>query len=837
MDDAADADASREGLPSFGQLAAAERSLLPPAETGGPETRNTIFPAGSTIFPAGSAALDDSEPYLNSGPEAATEDAAAENVLAGPGGQHVAHPTASEAALAEPFETIFHHDPNAPPENELHATPDAPPASGEVAIEVIPRDETPTEQEAVRAMELAQASGWPTASTLCRQLDDLAVGAESPARAWAQRAKRSLEQLDSIDELGDPRAGGPLASLRALAAESEELAAKIEDRRLRSMLLRAGYGIARRTVIWEKVHEIVTALLAPPAPAAELRVQTQRALAAVEAVLAEQKTSREWRRYLLLDAMRDCLARAGDPSVDPDALVLSRRSLLRIENPAASEEQREFLRQPAIFAYDRALRRLNQRQIDFPELLARIEHYEAQSSEAAANELAEAWRALAYSPHPQHIQLAKRLDVHYRNANIRLTLSEGLLSRLAPAQPDLEEPVAEYILGARVRGRSRVQTQVSVQLIPDPTQLQLGLEASGDIASRTASRVGPVTFFSRSRSNFVARKLLLVGTDGVRVTRARAVANTASALTSLATEYDDMPLLGSIVRNSAKSQHDEQRYLANQEVESRIARRSAARFDEAIHAELTKAENRFVERILTPLIELGLDPGPTDLHTTEDQMVVRYRLAGYDQLAAQTPRPTPPPGSVASLQAHESSLNNVLDHIELAGKQFSIHELYAEIGEALQGKAWTPPEDVPHDVLIRFAESEPVRVRFREGAAELTIRLGELRQGSHQWENFDVMVTFQPTVQGLRVGMVREGVIKLAGERLRMRDQIALRGVFSKVFAKGKAIEIVSESAARDARFDGLAISQVVLVDGWLGVAARDTVEMTAAKPQPTRRE
>ena len=57
-------------------------------------------------------------------------------------------------------------------------------------------------------------------------------------------------------------------------------------------------------------------------------------------------------------------------------------------------------------------------------------------------------------------------------------------------------------------------------------------------------------------------------------------------------------------------------------------------------------------------------------------MNVRLRLASDHQLSGHTPRPRAMAGSLASLQVHESLLNNVLEQLRLEGRtmtEFVLH--------------------------------------------------------------------------------------------------------------------------------------------------------------------
>ena len=64
----------------------------------------------------------------------------------------------------------------------------------------------------------------------------------------------------------------------------------------------------------------------------------------------------------------------------------------------------------------------------------------------------------------------------------------------------------------------------------------------------------------------------------------------------------------------------------------------------------------------------------------------------------------------------------------------------------------------------------------------------------------------------------RDGVIRLVGH-VPVGSQVALRGVFSKIFPKEFRKELVPEKVLADERFAALGFNQCVLQDGWLSLS------------------
>ena len=197
-------------------------------------------------------------------------------------------------------------------------------------------------------------------------------------------------------------------------------------------------------------------------------------------------------------------------------------------------------------------------------------------------------------------------------------------------------------MGGRVHGRSRVSTRLRLVLLPDRDRWRMGLEARGNVDSKTQTQRGPARFHNAGRSRYLARKLLLIDQRGVHTEDAEAAATSNADLTHLETDVDGVPLVNLLVRSIAKQQYDRQANEAVSEAEGLVANRAESRLDKEVDQTLRNATNKFRNHIWKPLQNLGLDPEAVDMQTTEDRLIARYRLASSEQVGAFTPRPQAP---------------------------------------------------------------------------------------------------------------------------------------------------------------------------------------------------
>jgi hypothetical protein len=397
--------------------------------------------------------------------------------------------------------------------------------------------------------------------------------------------------------------------------------------------------------------------------------------------------------------------------------------------------------------------------------------------------------------------------------------------------------VNDRILGVPVWGRSKTLSRMYLRLIPDPQNIRLGAEAWGYISARTTAASGPAQVFNKGRTDFVVQKLFLIDHEGVKSKKTQVEARSASNLMGVETDYDGVPVLGPLARNMARRQHDERRGAALRETERKVEVEARRRFDAQILPPLQKTIEDFQKQFWLPLENLGLEPTPVALSTTKHRITSRLRVGHSGQLAAHTARPRAPSNSLASMQIHESLLNNGLHQLNLDGKTYSLHELYKVVARRIDRPADKVPDTMPDNVFVSFAPHDSIRVRCDDGRVVLTLALAKVERGKYRWTNLTVRASYQPQSSGLNVKLQRQGSIELTGRRLRTRDQVALRGVFSKLLSKSHEWEMLPQNLVTDPRLADLAVSQAKITDGWIGIAIAPEQRATPSVPATAKPE
>ena len=465
-------------------------------------------------------------------------------------------------------------------------------------------------------------------------------------------------------------------------------------------------------------------------------------------------------------------------------------------------------------------------------LLAALEAFESAPQAANATAVRVAQAAVAATPTASAQSVARAVHDHYLAPNVRIAVHQDFVTRLLPESTVTTGPLQDFVLGRKVRGTRTVEQSTAVRFVPDTSSIRLELLINGEVASRTVTEAGPVAIHSRGAATFIVRKPITLSASGLAFNAAVGTASNQSQLADIETSFDAVPIMGSIVRNIARSQHDESRAEATREVNDRIITRACREVDAQAEPRFAEMADRMRNKVWQPLVGLGLEPTPMALETTPTQATVRLRLAGEGQLGAHTPRPRAPDEALLSLQVHESSVNNASERLGLAGRTMSLEALITLICERL-GIPPRIPDDLPEGVSITFAAEEPLRVECRDGLVHLRVKLDALESGRRNWYDIVARVAYRPAGSGAQVVLEREGPVQLGGPGHQGRMEIALRTVFGKVFAKERPVKILPDTIAMHPRLADARAVQATCAEGWFALALAATTQAEAPAGQP----
>ena len=271
------------------------------------------------------------------------------------------------------------------------------------------------------------------------------------------------------------------------------------------------------------------------------------------------------------------------------------------------------------------------------------------------------------------------------------------MKRLVPKLPAMAQPVSENVKGALVSGNSQIFSEVDVHLVPDPEKLNFNLQTQGQVLSDTMARVKSVRIFNQGMAWYNINKPIIVDRNGIDASqKAFSSTKVRQVLVDIQSNVDNVPVVGSLVRRITENRVREESPESNQIFRRKVAREAEERVEEILQKQIAKVEASAEQSLRQPLFALDLDPEPVQLATTADQIIMRFRLAGRDQMAANTARPQEAEGSLISFQIHQSLMNNVIERMGLNGNSFDQKEL-AEHFKKILG-------DDPEGTSVRLAD-------------------------------------------------------------------------------------------------------------------------------------
>jgi hypothetical protein len=455
---------------------------------------------------------------------------------------------------------------------------------------------------------------------------------------------------------------------------------------------------------------------------------------------------------------------------------------------------------------------------DLPALTGNLEAYEQSRDPRLARQVVEQQRTLESSRDTLDQSLAEAVEQHYRNANIRVAITAELLNRLVAQRRSEARLVRDRIAGTPVRGQSRTQSESSIRLHPATGYWHLNLETQGVVESDTLAGGSRARLRSFGATDFVAHKSIVVDSTGVRVNPAAVNAANYSRLAGVRTEFDWIPLIGAYARDRAVEQYHAKRRYAKAEVEAKVAAQAAQQVDRDTQEAVYRIEHDVRKRLIKPIADFGIEVTPIELATTDQRIVARLRVAGHHQLGSHTPRPRALSDSLASLQLHETALTNAAVSLGLDGRRFTAVQLQDLLREKLPRLAQTPATNVRRDTSFEFAYREAVQFRIDDGRMELVLSLSAFQHEGRRTHDFIVHATYLPVVNGLDAELMRAGPLGIEG-RLSSAERARLHNAFREVLPDDRRLPIVRLDADAQRRLAGLMITQMVLEDGWLGVA------------------
>ena len=682
-----------------------------------------------------------------------------------------------------------------------------------------------------KVVEREQIVGWPMPEALLVEIAHLQKFKNTAA--WAAAVNESYATLNQLEIVSDQSIPylirlGQLA--QQLSDYSQQLATTGHQHHdTCSYLNEVSYRINRRNQIWLSVQKLA-------------RQQMTEKPFPIHNVVAQQISNRkleinydaidpQWVEYLMLDKAENIFENKKYSNRSRQAIA--RRILARVTSISLTRQQARYAESVVGNDLGEMLRTISSADLDLGQFLVDVEKFETDPTSGNIAAVNRHFQNYYWSRDDQTQALADLIDDHFRNANIRIEFSQNLINRMLPTSAQtFHQPVADRIVGANVMGHSRITNQIAVNLVPDPNHLSFRLQSNGRVLSNTRAHARGFVFSNLGNALVNVSKQISIGETGVVSQPTDVRASSQERLTGIQSQLDGVPVVGWLARRMAQQQQQSQIPQARLEVENKLKREFRSRVDDQIKQQVQNGRNWVQTNILNPLHSMELEPTVVRLQTTDHAAVVRYRLAALDQNGADSPRPQAEPGSLLSFQLHRSAINNLINRVEIGGKEFT-PETFMDHLNLILGRNDLQADTGQHQVKFKFASRDPIMLDFQNNNLQIALRLQRLQIGKRtRWKNLIVTAQYSPTAIDKHVFMEfdEQFGLQVTGERLRFADQVAVRTVFATLFQPKFDFPLLPPEILSRPEVQALGVTQMVMSNGWLGMSLND-VQPSAAYP------
>lgn len=643
----------------------------------------------------------------------------------------------------------------------------------------------------------------------------------SSTTSWATTVAATLQDLATVRSYVDPQCDVILKQLAILTDDAQNVidrAVQRQELAAASQVLRIRYDLMKSQELWKQVIRL--------AHRNERRVTDDQSPFRIASFSRNSMSGLDpsWREYLMIDKL---LSTLSDPTAsDSHKRAQARATLARLTAPTLSDQQSAYLDHFVTAELVQQLRATAIEEVDLATLVESFDVYQEAKSGVHAAWIGREFQNLLWRPEPEANELATAIDSHLRNANVRISVSDRWLNRLLPPVQEADEPVSENVMGAQVFGQSRIANRLQFRFVPDNSRIQIILESVGRVVSSTEATKSGVTVSNQGNARFHALRRLWIGNRGIETDSTEARSNSNNQVVKIRSNMDGVPLLGPLVRRIAEKEIQAQQPATKQHVEQKLASTVKQRFEEETDAQLYQLQDYLVRNLIEPLTMLELEPVPIEMRSTEDRMIMRYRLAGRDQLAASTARPAGLDNSLLSMQVHESVINNLINRLELNGNEFTLISFREHLAQTLGVQPTSEDDSDEGDGIeanIKFAPYDPIRLSFEEDRILVEFNLKHLQIGKgKKWTNITASAKYRYEINGLKVTLEQDGEgVVLEGRNFNIRDQIAVRSIFTKIFRNDFTFSVLPQGIV-DKVATPMHITQFDIIDGWIGISIDD---------------
>ncbi len=383
--------------------------------------------------------------------------------------------------------------------------------------------------------------------------------------------------------------------------------------------------------------------------------------------------------------------------------------------------------------------------------------------------------------------LVAALRAKYSLPNLYVAVSGKLVQQLGSQSFSQSSPVRQNFKGRLVRGNSRIDGHVNLNLRDDPNQIHVDVNLSGSLAASTYVQQRKLQIFSETSGCLSAQRSLLANIGGLFASEPNVDVRVQTNLNGTTSKWD-------LVNRIAAKKFAESKADAEAETTQQTKEQLSSQFTDQTDAAVVAGQDALAQAQDVLASNARLAP-EMYLRSTPTQIVLIGKKSSPSALASPDyPAHSSIPTDV-SVRIHESVLSNFFERT-FSGKTFSNEEL-AEMGEVFGGeapaalkKAEKPEGDrgdaedddevEDESFSITFSTIRPIQFEFDDSAFGIAISGVRFLQGDKKINTgLKIGLRFKIKQINGKLKLVRDGKAELdyvtVGDKKKDAKAIAFR--------------------------------------------------------------
>ena len=368
------------------------------------------------------------------------------------------------------------------------------------------------------------------------------------------------------------------------------------------------------------------------------------------------------------------------------------------------------------------------------DMLSRVESIQEQLEKIDSNrdvrtatgELGDALRWLDAAGQAKPLVTAIR--TRHSTPNGYISVSSGLVNRLASQPLSDRQPIRQTVFGRLVRGCADTNGNVSVQFFDNPNQIHARIRLDANIQSSTYLQERKIQVFTSSSGVVQAQRDIFANVGGIFWNAPEAAANFQSTLTGTNSKLR-------LVNNIVNKQFFKAKPKADGFAAQQAKEQAAEQFADQTEEPLLKARDGLASGLKNTLNKTRWLPA-VYLRSTYDRIHAVVKHETDATLAAPNPPQEFGVAPEVTIRIHETLLSNYLDEI-FKGKTFTNEELAEEFadltGEMPPGLTGENAEgDAAESFTITFARVRPIQFEFVDQKIRVVVAGRKFAQGDQK---------------------------------------------------------------------------------------------------------